>query len=201
MRDRTLPKSRLGALAAACAITVALTFAACGGGDADDPGSADPESLGTEAEFAKALAGAPPVLADLYADANTIIEGGSEVFEEKLAALEGNPVVVNKWASWCGPCRFEFPFFQEAAIKRGEEIAFIGVNADDSTDAAETFLEELPLPYPSISDPENEIEDQIKGFYFPSTAFYSAEGELVYTRQGPYDSAADLNAEIHKYLG
>jgi len=201
MRERTLPKSRLGTLAAASAITAALTFAACGGGDADDSGSGNPESVASESEFAEALAGAPPPLADLYADGNMLIEGGPEAFEEKLAELEGNPVVVNKWASWCGPCRYEFPFFQEAAIRRGEEIAFIGVNADDSTDAAETFLDELPLPYPSISDPENEIEDQIKGFYFPSTAFYSADGELLYTRQGPYDSAADLNAEITKYLG
>ena len=201
MRDRTLPKSRLAVLAAASAIAAALTFGACGGGEADDSGSGNPEAVASESELADALAGAPPALADLYADANTVIEGGPEVFEEKLAELEGNPVVVNKWASWCGPCRYEFPFFQDAAIRRGKEIAFIGVNADDSTEAAETFLDELPLPYPSISDPENEIENQIKGFYFPSTAFYSAEGELLYTRQGPYDSAADLNAEITKYLG
>lgn len=197
----TIPSSRLRTFAAASVIAAAITFGACGSGDADDPGSGNPESAGTEAEFAKALAGAPPALAHLYADGNTIIEGGPEAFEEKLAELEGHPVVVNKWASWCGPCRYEFPFFQEAATKRGREIAFIGVNADDSTDAAKTFLAETPLPYPSISDPDNEIEDQIKGYGFPSTAFYSADGELLYTRQGPYDSAADLNAEIDRYLG
>lgn len=130
-----------------------------------------------------------------------IIAGGLETFEEKLAELEGYPVVVNKWASWCGPCRFEFPIFQEVAVERGDEIAFLGVDADDSTDAAETFLSELPLPYPSISDPEDDVGALFKGYAFPSTAFYDAEGELQYTRQGPYESAADLNAELEKYLG
>lgn len=200
MRETTTPKSRLRVLAGAGAVSAAIALGACGGG-AEEAGSANPDSTGTEAEFAQALAGAPPALADLYADANTITEGGPARFEEELAELEGHPVVVNKWASWCGPCRYEFPFFQEAAVDRGKEIAFIGINADDSTDAAETFLAELPLPYPSISDPDDEVADLIEGFYFPSTAFYNAEGKLVHTRQGPYDSAADLNAEIDKYLG
>ncbi len=201
MRDTTPASTRLRSFAAASATAIAVALGACGGDGSDASESANPESAGTEAEFAEALAGAPPKLAELYEDANTIIEGGPEVFEQKLARLQGHPVVVNKWASWCGPCRYEFPFFQEAAVTRGKEIAFIGVNADDSTDAAETFLAELPLPYPSISDPDDEIAELIEGFFFPSTAFYSAEGELVYTRLGPYDSAADLNAEIDKYLG
>ena len=100
--------------------------------------------------------------------------------------------MVNKWASWCGPCRHEFPFFQDVAAKRGEEIAFVGVQSDDSTAAGETFLEQFPLPYPSYSDPDQEIAESFEGFAFPSTAFYDAEGELVYTRQGPYTSAQEL---------
>ena len=66
-------------------------------------------------------------------------------------------MVVNKWASWCGPCRFEFPFFQEVAAERGDEVAFIGIDSDDSEDAARTFLDEFPVPYPSFSDPDEEI--------------------------------------------
>ena len=86
--------------------------------------------------------------------------------------------MVNKWASWCGPCRFEFPFFQQVAAKRGDEIAFLGVDANDSNDAAETFLEEFPLPYPSFSDPDDDVGKLFEGHFFPSTALYDAEGEL-----------------------
>ena len=177
-----------------------LLIAACGGDEAGgDPGAGNPAS--NETDYAKALADAPGPLADLYANGDAIIEGGADEFESQLAALEGYPVVVNKWASWCGPCRLEFPIFQAVAADRGDQIAFLGVNANDGTDAAETFLEELPLPYPSISDPDDEAGELFKGFYFPSTAFYDRNGELVYTRQGPYEDEQDLNDEIDKYLG
>lgn len=201
MRGANIHGRQFRTLAVASATAAAIALAACGDGGAGDPGSANPESARTEAEFAEALAGAPRALAGLYAEGDAIIAGGPDAFEEKLAELEGYPVVVNKWASWCGPCRYEFPFFQQAASERGDEIAFLGVDADDSTDAAETFLSELPLPYPSISDPEDEVGPLFEGYAFPSTAFYDAKGDLQYTRQGPYESAADLNAEITKYLG
>jgi cytochrome c biogenesis protein CcmG/thiol:disulfide interchange protein DsbE len=162
-----------------------------------DPGAGNPVSA--ETDYAEALADAPPPLARLYAKGDALIEGGPEEFERQLAALEGYPVVVNKWASWCGPCRFEFPFFQEQAAKRGERIAFIGVDADDAPAAAETFLEDFPLPYPSFSDPDDEIGKLFKGFYFPSTAFYDSSGELVHTRPGPYESGEELASDIERY--
>ncbi len=179
---------------------LALGLAACGGSGEDvDPGSANPESAA--ADYDQALANAPKPLAALYAKGDALLEGGPEAFEAQLAELRGHPVVVNKWASWCGPCRFEFPFFQQVAAKRGDEIAFLGVNANDSNDAAETFLDEFPLPYPSISDPDDDVGKLFEGHFFPSTALYDAEGELQYTRTGPYESVKDLNHEIERYLG
>jgi cytochrome c biogenesis protein CcmG, thiol:disulfide interchange protein DsbE len=177
----------------------AVAIAACGDDESGDPGAGNPASAATDYEAA--LAGAPKPLAELYAEGDVLLEGGTDAFEAQLAELRGYPVVVNKWASWCGPCRFEFPFFQAQAAKRGDEIAFLGVNANDSTDAAETFLEEFPVPYPSISDPDDDVGKLFNGFYFPSTAFYDAKGELVHTRPGPYESAKDLAHDIERYLG
>jgi cytochrome c biogenesis protein CcmG/thiol:disulfide interchange protein DsbE len=122
-----------------------------------------------------------------------------DAFESQLADLRGYPVVVNKWASWCGPCRFEFPFFQAQAAERGEEVAFLGVDSDDDPAAAATFLEELPLPYPSFSDPDQEIARLFDAREFPATAFYDSDGELVHTRLGGYGSEAELAADIERY--
>ena len=55
-----------------------------------------------------------------------------DAFEARIQKQRGTPVVVNKWASWCGPCRLEFPFFRDQATKRKGEIAFIGVNSNDN---------------------------------------------------------------------
>ena len=109
--------------------------------------------------------------------------------------------MVNKWASWCGPCRFEFPWFQSLAERRGAEIAFLGDAGDDSEDALSTFLEELPLPYPSYLDPDLEIAQELGGPVraFPATAFYDRSGELVYTHPGVYRDEQDLIADVDRY--
>jgi cytochrome c biogenesis protein CcmG, thiol:disulfide interchange protein DsbE len=110
-------------------------------------------------------------------------------------------VVVNKWASWCGPCRFEFPWFQSLAEKRGGEIAFLGVNSNDSDDAAKQFLSELPLPFPSYSDPDLNIAQELGGppQAFPTTTFYDRTGKLVYTHPGVYRDESELVADVNKY--
>ena len=116
-----------------------------------------------------------------------LLEGGVRAYERPLEELRGLPVVVNKWASWCGPCRAEFPFFQRQAAKRGERVAFVGVDANDAPDAARTFLEDFPIPYPSFSDPDEEIAELLDGAReFPATAFYDSDGELVYVKRGGY---------------
>jgi thiol-disulfide isomerase/thioredoxin len=103
-------------------------------------------------------------------------------------------------ASWCGPCRFEFPFFQSQATKHGDEIAFLGVDSDDPEDAAATFLEELPVPYPSYVDPDSEIAESLDADReFPATVFIDSSGEQVFVHRGGYASEDDLAAEIERY--
>jgi cytochrome c biogenesis protein CcmG, thiol:disulfide interchange protein DsbE len=196
MGFRTTKPVAIGATAAVICVA-AVVYALASREEAGDPGAANPESAATDYEAA--LADAPQPLAELYANGDAILEGGADAFEAQLAELRGHPVVVNKWASWCGPCRFEFPFFQSQAAERGAEVAFVGVDSDDSPDAAATFLEELPLPYPSFSDPDQEIARLFDAREFPSTAFYDSDGELVYTRLGGYGSEAELAADIERY--
>ena len=132
--------------------------------------------------------------------AERALDGGPEAFERQLRGLRGYPVVVNKWASWCGPCRFEFPFFQSRSKKRGSEIAFLAVDSEDARDEAPRVPGEFPVPYPSFFDPESDIAELLGSERnFPTTAFYDRGGELVYTKPGGYASEAALADDIREY--
>lgn len=128
------------------------------------------------------------------------ISGGAGRFKEMLKRERGTPIVVNKWASWCGPCRLEFPFFREQAKKRKGEVLFIGVNSNDSRADAEEFLKEEPVPYKHFEDPKLEIAAVFKAVQaFPSTAFYDSKGELAFVHQGGYATEAELAEDIDRY--
>jgi thiol-disulfide isomerase/thioredoxin len=174
----------------------AIALGACGAGD----GAGNPDSRLSLEEATRPLQNAPAPLVEVREQANELLAGGTEAFEARLRALRGTPVVVNKWASWCGPCRLEFPFFQDQAIERGDRIAFLGVDSDDSEGAARTFLDQLPLPYPSYSDPESRIAELIEAeLGFPSTVIYDSSGEIAYKRPGGYADESELAADIDRY--
>lgn len=147
------------------------------------------------------LSGAPEPLAGLHAQANELLDGGPRALRRRLAALEGHPVIINKWASWCGPCRAEAPILQRQAVEHGRRIAFLGLDWRDSSSNARDFLDRHPLPFPSFEDPEGELAEALKlPNYIPVTLFVDERGEVAYLRQGGYRSEDDLAADIERYL-
>ena len=175
------------------ALVLATLVAGCGG---SEPKSAAPP----QAVVAKALAGAPPKLAALHNQANQLLGGTKGDFDKRIAELHGHPVVVNRWASWCPPCRGEFPAFQKAALQLGKQVAFLGLDGNDSDSAALKFLKRFPVTYPSYRDPAEKIAPSIQaGVAYPTTVFFNRKGELVYAHPGPYKTAADLIADIRRY--
>jgi cytochrome c biogenesis protein CcmG, thiol:disulfide interchange protein DsbE len=187
---------RLLYILAAVALVAVVVIGLGQAGRDEAPGSAA-QTFDLDAAQQK-LAGAPPPLAALYEQPNTILDSG---FDKQVKALEGHPVVINKWASWCRPCRAEFPIFQRVATERGKEVAFVGVNAADKRPAAEKFLGERPLPYPSYEDPDEDIARELKAAkFFPMTVFVDSSGKTAFVKAGEYTSAAELEADIDKYL-
>jgi cytochrome c biogenesis protein CcmG, thiol:disulfide interchange protein DsbE len=186
----------IAAVALIAVVAIGLTQA---GGDAADEPEAPPFDL-TEAQAQ--LAGAPAPLAALHEQSNELLTGGTKAFEQRIDELKGHPAVVNKWASWCGPCRSEFPVFQQVATERGKQIAFLGVNSKDKRPAAEKFLSERPLPFPSYEDPDDEIASGIDAAKVaPVTVFIDDRGDIAFVHTGEYRSADELEADIDRYLG
>ena len=175
------------------AVVVALGVSACGS-------SGGGTSTAKAPDYKQALAGAPKPLAKLYAQGDRLVSGGTSAFGSQLRALRGHPVVVNVWASWCEPCRMEFPYLQRLSAKYGKRVAFVGVDTNDNDAAARTFLAELPLPYPSYTDPNKDIAQSVGATVgLPDTAYYDASGKRVFVKQGQYASEGDFAADIKRY--
>jgi cytochrome c biogenesis protein CcmG, thiol:disulfide interchange protein DsbE len=154
------------------------------------------------AQAQRELAGAPSELAGLHAQSAEVLDGGLDAFRRRLRALEGRPVVINKWASWCAPCRAEFPHFQHEATRLGDRVAFLGLNSGDKRPAAERFLDEFPVPFPSYEDPAEDIAAEYRAAkYYPMTIFIDESGEIVFVHPGEYRTQDDLGADVERYLG
>lgn len=191
--------SRRWALPVVAGLIAAAGLAACGG----DSGGAGDEEVGSSDRPTATVSSkkVPEALAKNRAEADQIIDGSTDALEEKLAELRGHPVVVNQWGSWCPPCRAEFPFFAEVAESHAADVAFLGVDIQDDRAAAEDFLEEFPVPYPSIFDQDAEAVSSLdwRGSS-PTTWFIDEEGEIVHQRPGAYIDAEALEADVQAFL-
>ena len=174
-------------------LLLGLALGGCGSSEGGDVGGKPPD-------YERALAGSPPPLAALHQQANQLLPGGTDAYEKRIAALAGYPIVVNIWASWCGPCRFEFPTLQKLSARYGKRVAFLGVNSQDSDQEAEEFLAEAPVPYPSYTDPGKDLIQSLGGLGgLPDTAFYDRDGTLLSLKQGPYTDDSELEADVRRY--
>ncbi len=198
---------RFRSAAAAALTAAAIALAACGdSGDGTartDPGSAATRAPATTTE-AKASpelgTNVPAALRVNVKDANTLAGEGEDALKQRLKKLRGHPVVVNQWASWCPPCRAEFPYFADAVAKHAGKVAFVGLDFTDDRDGANGLLREKPPGFASIFDPKGEATRSLGGGRVsPSTFFIAPDGSLAHTKLGGYADAAALEADIRRY--
>ena len=105
-----------------------------------------------------------------------------------LADYAGEVVLVNLWATWCGPCRFETPYLQEIYEEnqeRGLNIVGISVDSEGSLDAVEYFLEENGVTYDILLDPDMVSTDVFAAIGLPATFLIDQEGVIRFKKLGP----------------
>lgn len=103
----------------------------------------------------------------------------------------GKPIVVNFWASWCGPCKMEMPDFQEKYEELGEDVQFLMVNMTDGSretkELAEKFIEEAGYTFPVLYDLDSHAAAVYSVYSLPSTYFIDAEGYVIARATGAID--------------
>jgi thiol-disulfide isomerase/thioredoxin len=106
-------------------------------------------------------------------------------FRVLLGQLRGKPVVVNVWASWCGPCTAEAPGLAREARALQGKAQFLGVDIVDHIPPARAFIRKYGWPYPSVFDPTGAIRDDMGFIGQPITVVFDPAGKQAFTWSGP----------------
>ena len=127
--------------------------------------------------------------------------GGHDV---DLSSLRG-PMVVNVWASWCGPCRQEMPILQDFHEKYGDRVRVLGIDYQDvQTDAAMDLVRQTGATYPLLADPQSDLSGAapfpvLRGL--PFLALVDADGRVAHQEFTIIESRRQLVELVNRYLG
>lgn len=112
--------------------------------------------------------------------------------EVRLSDYFGKPIVLNFWASWCGPCQSEMPDFHEKYLQLGEDIHFLMVNMTDGSretiESAAAFISENEYTFPVLYDTQSSAALTYGAYSLPTTFFIDAEGYAVAQATGAIDA-------------
>jgi thiol-disulfide isomerase/thioredoxin len=107
---------------------------------------------------------------------------------KKFSELRGKPLIINVWASWCGPCRAEMDSLERLSKRyNGKQINIIGISTDDDADAAAVFIKEARLTFDNYLDSHVVLENILGANTIPLTIFVDARGRVVQKVRGSHE--------------
>ena len=109
----------------------------------------------------------------------------------RLRDYKGKPVILNFWATWCGPCRAEFPELQQVAVENGDDLVIIGGNhtTADSPALVPDFVEEFGITFPVVLDETGEVVKTYQVLGLPTSVFIDRDGVIQELFTGPVTKA------------
>ena len=116
-----------------------------------------------------------------------------------LAAEKGKVVLLNTWATWCGPCRLEIPELNRLHAKYGKRgFTVVGVSVDESgADAVKPFVEEAKIRYPVVLDPDGRLVNLLQTQVIPTSLLIDRKGKIVWRTVGAIEPS---DARLQKAL-
>lgn len=189
-------------------LALALLATGCGAGDriagrADsgdaEPPAAVPSDVADCASFAadgQSIAGEDAMPSLRF----PCLAGGPDVSMDDLGS---RPVLVNLWASWCGPCREEMPLLQAAYERSGSQIGFLGVDTQDTRSASTSFLGDFGVTYAHVVDEDGALLKELAAPGLPVTLAVDADGRIIDRQIGQMSEArlGELVAELEAAAG
>lgn len=171
-------------------------LAACGAGPAPPPEAAHrappalapPFALGAGFLQGRALAprGRPSLQEGEPIPDFTLVSADGSAFQ--ASDLAGRALLLNFWATWCGPCRHEIPILLQAQAQHADALLVLAINVKEHRSQVEAFAQELDMRLPIVLDADGAVVDlfQVRGY--PTSVFVDAAGRLVATWQGVLDA-------------
>lgn len=156
-------------------LTAVIVIAGCGGGNGDGQGI----TPGSEA----------PGFQLQSLDGKTV----------SLRELRGRPVMINFWASWCGPCRMEMPAFQEVygdEMWRAGGLVILAVNLGESVARVQEFVEYYGLTFPVLLDSSSKVGMMYNAATLPTTYFIDNDGIIRSIKRGAFTNRQDIDRLI-----
>ena len=121
--------------------------------------------------------------------------------EVSLSGLRGKPVLLNFWATWCGPCRIEMPLLQEIYEKwAGKELVLLAVNLHEDPGKVREFVESAGYSFPVLLATGNEVPLSYNIRNIPATFFIDADGVIRDIKIGAFFGVEDIESRLVKIM-